>query len=237
MLVSWAVHSLQGTGGMNSPGPRRSARFANQQKPNSSSSSGQHQSTTSGSRQPGTGTTPLQRSWLQTFVWVAWAALAVLVAVMAATNPSRAAFVDSISQLTSRGLGQWAGRLLLNPVITTLIGYHGLTAMHLTCHFALLLWFQASYQASLGACPRAELTSKLDWIVLEHATPWFSSMLPPVSMVVHVACPWCCNPCLQDSQAQEMLHARPLTVHATFADVPLAVTDGGFMCTHVLCRT
>ena len=32
---------------------------------------------------------------------------------MAATNPSRAAFVDSISQLTSRGLGQWAGALLI----------------------------------------------------------------------------------------------------------------------------
>ena len=26
---------------------------------------------------------------------------------------------------------------------------------------ALLPWFQASYQASLGACPRAELTSEL----------------------------------------------------------------------------
>lgn len=97
-------------GGTNSPGPRRSARFAKQQKPNSSS--GQQQSATPGSRQPGTGTTQLQRSWLQTFVWIAWAALAVLVAVMAATNPSRAAFVDSISQLTSRGLGQWAGGIV-----------------------------------------------------------------------------------------------------------------------------
>lgn len=118
-----AVCSLQAAGGMNSPGPRRSARFASQQK-SDSRSSGQQQPPRPGSRQPGTGTqTQLQRSWLQTFAWIAWGALAVLVAVMAATNPSRAAFLDSISQLTSRGLGQWAGALLLYPLTPKLIGW------------------------------------------------------------------------------------------------------------------
>ena len=46
-------------------------------------------------------------------------------------------------------------------MILRLTLYHGLTGMHLTCYVALLLWFQASHQASFGACPRAELTSKL----------------------------------------------------------------------------
>ena len=38
----------------------------------------------------------------------------VLMALMAATNPSRASFVQSIRQLTSRGLGHWAGTALLS---------------------------------------------------------------------------------------------------------------------------
>lgn len=108
-----AMCSVQAAGGVNSPGPRRSARFANQQKPSSGSSTGQQQSAPPGGTHAQGGQSSaqaqLQRSWLQTFIWVAWALLAVLVAVMAATNPSRAAFVDSISQLTSRGLGTWAG--------------------------------------------------------------------------------------------------------------------------------
>lgn len=121
------VPSLQAAGGVNSPGPRRSTRFANQQKPNSGSSTGQQQSASpkrgqSGNPQGGqparnSAHAQLQRSWLQTFIWIAWAMLAVLVAVMAATNPSRAAFVDSISQLTSRGLGKWAGIVLLSSCV------------------------------------------------------------------------------------------------------------------------
>ena len=43
-----------------------------------------------------------------------WAMLGVLVALMAATNPSRASFVESVRQLTSMGLGQWAGTVLLS---------------------------------------------------------------------------------------------------------------------------
>ena len=121
-----AVPSLQAAGGFDSPGPRRSARFANKQKPNSGSSTGQQSATPdrgqSGNPQRGqpgrnSAQAQLQRSWLQTFIWIAWAMLAVLVAVMAATNPSRAAFVDSISQLTSKGLGQWAGTVLLPPCV------------------------------------------------------------------------------------------------------------------------
>jgi len=42
-----------------------------------------------------------------------WAVLGLLAAVLAATNPSRADFVESIRQLTSRGLGQWAGQLCI----------------------------------------------------------------------------------------------------------------------------
>lgn len=126
-LMPLAVLSLQAAGGFNTPGPRRSARFANQQKPNSGSNTGQQepappresQSANLHGGQPGhnNAQAQLQRSWLQTFIWIAWAVLAVLVAVMATTNPSRAAFVDSISQLTSRGLGQWAGDVLLSPCI------------------------------------------------------------------------------------------------------------------------
>lgn len=122
-----AALSLQAAGGVNNPGPRRSARFANQQKSNSGSNTGQQQSAPprggqSGNPQGGqpghnSAQAQLQRSWLQTFIWLAWAVLAVLVAVMAATNPSRAAFVDSISQLTSRGLGQWAGTVLLSACV------------------------------------------------------------------------------------------------------------------------
>jgi len=37
----------------------------------------------------------------------------LLAAVLAATNPSRADFVESIRQLTSKGLGQWAGQLCI----------------------------------------------------------------------------------------------------------------------------
>ena len=126
--LSLAVPSLQAAGGLNTPGPRRSARFANQQKPSSgSNAAGQQQSATPRGRQSGSSQrgqpdcnnaqAQLQRSWLQTFIWIAWSMLAVLVAVMAATNPSRAAFWDSISQLTTRGLGQWAGAVLLSPCV------------------------------------------------------------------------------------------------------------------------
>ena len=113
--------SVQAAGGLNSPGPRRSARFANQQKPSSGSSTGQQQPR--GTHSQGgqnSAQAHLQCSWLQTFIWVAWALLAVLMAVMAATNPSRAAFVDSISQLTSRGLGKWAGVVLMSPCVHSL---------------------------------------------------------------------------------------------------------------------
>lgn len=161
--VLMQVHTLQAAGGINSPGPRRSARFANQQKPNSSS--GQQQSATPGGRQPGTGTTQLQRSWLQTFVWIAWAALAVLIAVMAATNPSRAAFVDSISQLTNRGLGQWAGALLLFPVTLNLIGRLA-DRIWSTCsmrHHGSGQWYSAwhTHSAATPACRAAHQAQEM----------------------------------------------------------------------------
>ena len=38
------------------------------------------------------------------------AVLGVLIAVMAGTNPTREDFVRSIGQLTTKSLGQWAGK-------------------------------------------------------------------------------------------------------------------------------
>ncbi|KAL3146812.1 hypothetical protein ABBQ38_014789 [Trebouxia sp. C0009 RCD-2024] len=156
-------------GGTNSPGPRRSARFAKQQKPNSSS--GQQQSATPGSRQPGTGTTQLQRSWLQTFVWIAWAALAVLVAVMAATNPSRAAFVDSISQLTSRGLGQWAGgeefRMLAGEMSECTSRIQGGLVGWIERGQMAPMFEQAAFEADIGELVRAETHFGLHLIKVE----------------------------------------------------------------------
>lgn len=98
--------------GQNS-GPRRSARFANQQKKPADAQQPDHGSSQS-SRQQSDSTAQAQqsRSWLQTITWIAWAALGLLAAVLAATNPSRADFVESIRQLTSRGLGQWAGGIV-----------------------------------------------------------------------------------------------------------------------------
>ena len=140
--VGWAESGdvpllLQASGVFSSPGPRRSARFANQQKSGggSNNSSSQRQQQPDGSartnRQPGAGTAQaqVQRSWSQTIAWIAWTLLGLLVAVMAATNPSRATFADSIRQLTSRGLGQWAGMATfslppMDAVGTTWVKYY-----------------------------------------------------------------------------------------------------------------
>ena len=100
--------AVQAAGSSPNTGPRRSARFAAQQKTDPSSTQQQQQQ---GRRQPGASTAQVQRSWLQTAKWVAMAMLGLLVAVLAATNPSKAAFVESIQQLTSKGLGQWAGEV------------------------------------------------------------------------------------------------------------------------------
>ncbi len=86
------------------PGPRRSARFAAKEEPDPASSHSTRQPPPAGSAQA-----QQQRSWLQTLKWTAWAVLGVLVAVLAATNPTRDGFVESMRQLTSKGLGQWAG--------------------------------------------------------------------------------------------------------------------------------
>ena len=104
---------MQASGGTAGAGPRRSARFAGQQTPpNYGNTKRPKQESAQSSRQPAGGAAQdqQQRSWLQTVTWIVWAVLGLLVAVMAATNPSRAKFVESIRQLTSRGLGQWAGQ-------------------------------------------------------------------------------------------------------------------------------
>lgn len=115
---------MQDSGGSPDAGPRRSARFAGQQTPpNYGGTKRTKQESAQSSRQPagGAAQTQQQRSWLQTVTWIAWAVLGLLVAVMAATNPSRANFVESIRQLTSRGLGQWAGqdKHLCVPLVLT----------------------------------------------------------------------------------------------------------------------
>lgn len=51
----------------------------------------------------------MPRSWLSTLAWIAWGLLAAFVALLAATNPSRADLVESVRLLTSKGLGKFAG--------------------------------------------------------------------------------------------------------------------------------
>ena len=51
----------------------------------------------------------MQRSWLSTLAWIAWGLLAAFVALLAATNPSRADLAESVRLLTSKGLGKFAG--------------------------------------------------------------------------------------------------------------------------------
>ena len=105
------LYALQASARGQNSGPRRSARFANQQK-NAAGAQQPDNGSSQSSRQPPGSTAQAQRSrsWLQTVTWVAWAVLGLLAAVLAATNPSRADFVESIRQLTSKGLGQWAGQ-------------------------------------------------------------------------------------------------------------------------------
>lgn len=105
------MYALQASATSPNPGPRRSARFANQQKNPAGAQQPDYGSSQS-RRQPSGSNAQAQqrRSWLQTVTWIAWALLGLLAAVLAATNPSRADFVESIRQLTSRGLGQWAGQ-------------------------------------------------------------------------------------------------------------------------------
>ena len=59
----------------------------------------------------------MQRSWLSTLAWVAWGLLAAFVALLAATNPSRADLVDSVRLLTSKGLGKFAGNSLTHTAV------------------------------------------------------------------------------------------------------------------------
>lgn len=107
------LYALQASGTSPNSIPRRSARFANQQKNPAGAQQTDHGSSRSNQQPPGsTAQAQQSRSWLQTVTWIAWAVLGLLAAVLAATNPSRAAFVESIQQLTSKGLGQWAGQHL-----------------------------------------------------------------------------------------------------------------------------